>query len=792
MKAVILVIDDQPIMAKALKIQLEQIIDAENYQVESCIEVEQAFEIIHKAKETGEEIPLIICDFIMPTMDGAEFIKKAHEILPSTLKVLLSAQVDLDEIAGFIDYESMYKFVKKPWNKIDLGTLVNSALNTYHNRDDIKNKELIHVKDELLFELSELLENKRHKLQLAFESCKFYLWEWNIEDDTITYDGFFIDLLGYDKSTITNRESLLSIIYEEDKPKVILELHKMIAGKSDQINIKCRLKAKNNDYIWVETRGVLVLSDTGKRVVSAVTQDIDSSERNQLKIEENEFLFRTFFNKMSSGAIIGHLILDKETDTIIDLECIDINSYAEGFFEKDKSQLIGCLIKDLLNEYITPKFYDFLNLIYKTQEVHFIQSSFLINNKHIDLYGFPFPNAKDKIAFIFNDMTERYNREQHIQKAKIEADENVRMKNAFIANMSHEIRTPMSQIIGFAELLKDSSFEPEERAQFSDIIVKKSHQMMKLLNDIVDISKIEANQIKLSKADISINSIMLELNYIYIDYLNDIGKDLKLICNTPLSDDQIIYYTDSVRFKQIMSNLIENAIKYTNEGFVEFGYELSESLPRFYVKDTGIGIAADNIDKIFLAFEQADTSYTRNYEGAGLGLSICNLLTIMLGGNLLVESELGKGSKFYFSLPAEHSTNTTTKTLAMDIMPFKLENKDFVFISNSKDEIYYLQKLAELNRFTIHNAKDKNAVLDLIGNTKIDILIIDLIFLETEYAELMNNVKQVDNNIKIIALTSVSNRTTKDKLISLGFNGVLIKPYDQNDFFMLVTSLIYQ
>ncbi|MEI6089538.1 MAG: response regulator [bacterium] len=790
MKAVILVIDDQPIMAKALKRQVEQIIDTENYKVESCVDVEKAFEIIYKAKDRGDEIPLIICDFIMPNMDGAAFIKKAHEILPATLKVLLSAQVNLDEIAGFIDYESMYKFVKKPWNKIDLVTLVNSALNTYHNREDLKNRDLIHVKDELLFELSELLESKRHKLQLAFESCKFYLWEWDIDDDKIIYDGNFIELLGYDKSNITNRSSLLSIIHPYDKPKVMLDLNRMIIGESDQTYIKCRIKGKEENYIWVETRGVLVKTDTGKRIVSAVTQDIDMSERIQLKIEENEFLFRTFFDKMSSGAIISRLILDEESGKIIDLECIDINSYAEKFFEKEKNSSIGCMMRDLLNEHITPKFYDFLNLIYKTQEAHYIQSSFLINDKYIGLYGFPFPNSKDKIAFIFNDMTERYNWELHIQKAKTEADENVRMKNAFIANMSHEIRTPMSQIIGFAELLKDSSFEPEERAQFADIIVKKSHQMMKLVNDIVDISKIEANQINLSKTDISINAIMLDLYYTFEQNLAESEKNIKLICNTSLADEKIIYYTDGMRFKQIMTNLIDNAIKFTNEGFVEFGYELTDGYPVFYVKDTGIGIEAEKTDKIFMAFEQADNSYTRNYEGVGLGLSICNLLTIMLGGNLLVESELGKGSKFFFSLPNEHQVNTLNKSTKNDLLQKKFEDSNFLLVSNSSDEIYYFQKIADINGFTLYNSNDKKGALEIINHQKIDFLIVDLVFSKTDCVELVKNVTESHKDIKIIALTSVTNKTTKDKLIISGFDGVLVKPYDYNDFVKLVYSLI--
>ncbi len=790
MKAVILVIDDQPVMAKALKKQLEQIVDSDNYQVESCVEVEQAFEIIHRAKDSGEEIPLIICDFIMPTMDGAEFIKKAHEILPSTLKVLLSAQVDLDEIVGFIDYESMYKFVKKPWNKIDLDTLVNSALNTYHNREDLKHKELIHVKDELLFELSELLESKRHKLQLAFESCKFYLWEWNIENDTITYDGFFNDLLGYDKSTIKNRESLLAIIHEEDKTKVVLELHKMISGKITQIGLKCRLKRRDQNYIWVETRGVLVMSEKGDRIVSAVTQDIDKSERNQLKIEENEFLFRTFFDKMSSGAIISQLQIDETTNRVIDLECIDINSYAAEFFEKDKNTLMGSLLKDLLNALITPKFYDYVNLIYQTQEAHYIQSSFMVNHKHIDLYGFPFPNSKDRIAFIFNDMTERYNWEQHIQKSKTEADENVRMKNAFISNMSHEIRTPMSQIIGFAELLKDPSFDTTERSQFADIIVKKSHQMMKLVNDIVDISKIESNQISLTKTDVSINAIMLELNYTFKLFLEESDKDIKLICNTPLADDKIIYYTDGARFKQVMTNLIENAIKYTNSGYVEFGYEITEAYPVYYVKDTGIGIAEGKIDKIFMAFEQADNSYTRNYDGVGLGLSICNLLTIMLGGNLLVETELGKGSKFYFSLPSEYLVNTMERISSADYMKNKLVNSTFLLFSGSNDEIYYFKKVADINKFKLFCCNDKKTALDNIYSNQIDYIIVNHQYLKMVYGDFVRKVKEINKDIKIIAISSVSHKNTKQELIYAGFAGVLIKPYDSDDFLKLVYSLL--
>jgi len=279
--------------------------------------------------------------------------------------------------------------------------------------------------------------------------------------------------------------------------------------------------------------------------------------------------------------------------------------------------------------------------------------------KKIDSSRLYFSEFK-KLADSANDMLEAREKIQRnleeeqilLREAKEKAEESDRLKTAFLANMSHEIRTPMNSIIGFSELLSDDEITKEEKDNYVAHINIAGNSLLNLINDILDIAKIEAGQITIIQSDCNINVLFNELYLTFTQQKEKLDKkELTIIYNDQPSKQHTIN-TDPQRLKQIMTNLLGNALKFTEKGFIEFGFDLvSADKYMFFVKDTGIGISPENQQLIFKRFSQVDGSHTRNYGGTGLGLSISKNLAELMGGKLWVDSVQGKGSTFYFTLP---------------------------------------------------------------------------------------------------------------------------------------------
>jgi signal transduction histidine kinase len=256
------------------------------------------------------------------------------------------------------------------------------------------------------------------------------------------------------------------------------------------------------------------------------------------------------------------------------------------------------------------------------------------------------PGEYHYIGTLFEDY---FNQRQTLEQAKIKAEESDNLKSAFLSNIAHEIRTPMHGILGFADLLKTTSLSGEQMQDYIAIIEKSSVRMLNTITDLIEISKIESGQseIKLAMVDVK-----LKLEKMYAIFRPEADKKgIQLSIVNMLESDQPIVRTDREMLETIFSKLLKNAIKYTNTGSIEIGYEYEDKFLKFFVKDTGIGIEKDKYQSVFDRFIQADNSLSKNYEGFGLGLSITKAYVEMLGGTIWVESEPGEGSVFYFTIP---------------------------------------------------------------------------------------------------------------------------------------------
>lgn len=255
------------------------------------------------------------------------------------------------------------------------------------------------------------------------------------------------------------------------------------------------------------------------------------------------------------------------------------------------------------------------------------------------------------ITGVVRDITKDLELKQELIDAKEKAEESDRLKSTFLANMSHEIRTPMNGIIGFSALLADENLAEKERKEFTQIIIKSSNQLLSIINDILDISKIETKQMKVHKGNFRVNELLENLKDFYEISTKEKPIRLKLIkfWKHPNDNDEI--YTDKQKLQQILSNLLNNAFKFTQKGCIEFGYTCLKRTIKFYVKDTGIGIPKNMQNIVFDRFAQAKRNSEFNIGGTGLGLSISIGYVELLGGKMGLESEKGKGSTFFFEIP---------------------------------------------------------------------------------------------------------------------------------------------
>lgn len=264
----------------------------------------------------------------------------------------------------------------------------------------------------------------------------------------------------------------------------------------------------------------------------------------------------------------------------------------------------------------------------------------------------PIKNNEGKITnyiILSEDISDRKKMERELIAAKVKAEESDRLKSAFLANMSHEIRTPLNSILGFSDLLTDPNIDDQSRREFAGLINSSGSNLLSIINDVLDISKIEAGQIELSMTQFSaqklINSIKNEYSY------KASLKNIKLLVDPTTPEQEILVISDTNRIKQVLINFVGNALKFTEKGTIEIGVKLTGNNIQFHVKDTGIGIPKEFHDKIFDRFRQVESANTRKYGGNGLGLAITKNLGELLGGQIWLVSEPGEGSTFYFALP---------------------------------------------------------------------------------------------------------------------------------------------
>lgn len=389
------------------------------------------------------------------------------------------------------------------------------------------------------------------------------------------------------------------------------------------------------------------------------------------------------------------------------------------------------------------------------------------------------------IEGVIFDITERKNAESELIKAKEKAEESDRLKSAFLTNLSHEMRTPMNGILGFTELLQEPNLSSENKKDFMQIIQTSSARMLNTINSIVNMSKIESGLIKV---DINETNINEKIEFIYKFLKPEVEtKGLQFLFKNGLPTNEAIIKTDDEKVDEILTNLVRNAIKFTGEGSIYFGYVLkSDSEPaelEFFVKDTGIGIPQKLHQLIFERFRQGSESHSRGYEGSGLGLSISKYYVEMLGGKIWVESEEDRGSTFYFTIPYNPVSEIETEVInsvSAEHKKVTLENMKILIVEDNEISFTLLKLiLYKISKEVLHAHTGAEAVETCRNNPDIDLILMDIRMPRMNGLEATQKIRQFNKEVIIIAQTAYAFLDDSEKAIEAGCNDYIMKPINK-------------
>lgn len=538
----------------------------------------------------------------------------------------------------------------------------------------------------------------------------------------------------------------------------------------------------------------------GRQVILSTVRDMTDRKAADEKLRQSEEKYRKIFENVQ----------DTFYQADIEGRITDISPSIARYSGYTPGELIGMKIEDLYQDPHERE--TLMKILLKKGEVqdyivHLRNKDgrliFTSANIHL-IYG---PDGKPTgIEGALRDVTERFQAQEklkmseqllrkqneeyailneELKKAKEKAEESDRLKSAFLANMSHEIRTPMNGIVGFSQMLADPVLKKEDRESYIRIVNSSCEQLLHIINDIIDISKIEAGQVDVSEFPFNLRSLLEEVRTFFLPSAKE--NNLKLILDQVPGKISEMIVSDRTKIHQILDNMISNALKFTNSGKIVIRCSLNDQFLNFQVEDTGIGIQRELHEAIFDRFTQAETSFVKKHSGTGLGLSISKAYVEKMGGAIGVFSEPGKGSNFWFKLPYKpyDGQKKSDDPIARNV---KTGRKITILIVEDEEINWlYLNEILKKHAKIIH-AVNGELALDIIRkNKEIDLVLMDIKLPDNDGLELTRMIKSINSELPVVAQTAYALAGDKEKAFEAGCVDYLSKPIKRDDLLNLVS-----
>ncbi len=584
------------------------------------------------------------------------------------------------------------------------------------------------------------------------------------------------EIIGYPLSSFIPKNQLQKTL--EDYRNNILnrnleDFYSLKLQKTDYSDIYVEAKISSINYEGKRSR-LVFLRDVTKRRLAEIQGERDRNllEQAQKIAHTGNWEWDIIHNKLYCSDEIYHILdVENEQGTLRNIEWI-----TEFIPSPDKKRIY----KGFINSTKT-------GIKYETE---FPVVSKTGQRKIVHSHSMAFKDTSGNLTNIigtWHDITERIRIEQMLKEAKIKAEESDKLKSAFLANMSHEIRTPMNAVLGFANLLKREDIDEKTRIEYIDHILQSGEGLIKLINDIVDISKIESNQLKIDKVPVRINEILDQIYNRYEELLllkNHTGLVLKY--ETALPDPDFTIITDPYRLQQILSNLINNAIKFTPAGDIKFGYSIVNSELEFYVQDEGIGIPEEKKEEIFKRFGKLEDPERMNKSGTGLGLSISKSLLDLLGGRIWLDSKSEKGARFCFTLPLEMGKKQMDRRQEKNTgnsPEIDLCEKTILIAEDEMLNYKLLETLLKKTGAKVLWAKNGLDAVQMAIENKVDLVFMDIKMPDMNGYEATKHIKRIDPEIPIIAQTAFAFANERSYILQSGCDMYMTKPIDQRELY---------
>jgi len=606
-----------------------------------------------------------------------------------------------------------------------------------------------------------------------------------------TIDGIFI-VNSAMQFTYANSSGSEMLAYTQNE-LLDISVSSIFPSKADTIKFARIIKQvqNGNDY-----KGDTQLIDKNKQLIHAEiyasslnldgdlhyyfsVHNITKRKRNEASLISSERKFRA--------------LTENSPDHIIRIDIHGIISYCNSSFlndfELNATNCIGRKLNQIqdLPHALTDGLNRSIKEVTSSAKASNIELEFCYNSKTLafDWTITPETNNKHQLSsllIIGRNFTQKKIAEQELVIAKEKAISADKLKSAFLANMSHEIRTPLNAIVGFTNLLKQNDIAELEKYEYIEIINDSAENLIELIDDIVDIAKIESGEFGLISGSHNVIPILKDIHRLFDQRMTKIEKtNLEFHLNLPNEDNLLFINCDPRRLNQILFNLIGNAFKFTPNGLIEFGYTKEDNHLRFYVRDTGIGIKSEMQSIIFEPFRQVDEGISKNYGGTGLGLSICKRLVALHGGYLGLVSEPEIGSEFYFTIPLKPTSAPllTKSEQANNSAPnYTWNNKIMLLVDATSTAQLQLRKLLKQAKITLITARNTKSARELlIKRNDIHFVLMDMDMCEHETNDFISDIRQAAIYVPIIGQTTKHlNRVDKSKYIAMGFNNVFVKP----------------